>query len=347
MTFQTPMAFVLLFLIPLIFLIPFPFRKRSYGLNFSSTYQLKIGVKSLRQRFILLPKILMAAGLILAVTALARPGESLDETRNVTEGVAMELVLDRSGSMNAELQQGKNYIRRIDIVKKTVLDFVIGTDSELPGRPDDLIGLIAFARYADTLSPISMSHKIISEFIDSLDTVKIESEDGTAIGDAVALAAARLKSIDEKKQEGKGYTIKSKIIILLTDGENNAGKYSPGEAAELAEKWGIKIYAIGFAGEASYVTDSFFGPKRIPVGSAVNSDVLKQLSEQTGGTYFHADTAEELEKVYTEIDKLEKSELVSYSHIEYKELFPGFLFFSLVLISVSKLLSLTVLRRLP
>lgn len=347
MIFGSKWAFMLLPFIPLIFLIPFPSKFGKRGIPFSSSYQLQTEIVSLRQRFILLPKFLMTIGLILAVIALARPREMLDETKNVTEGVAIELVIDRSGSMNAELKQGKNYVRRIDIVRKTVFDFVRGNDKNLHGRPDDLIGLIAFARYADTLSPLSLSHKIISDFITTLDTVKIESEDGTSIGDAIALAAARLNSTAKKNQPEKGYEIKSKIIIILTDGENNAGKYSPLEAAELAKKWGIKIYAIGFSGEASYVIDSILGSRRVDAGSAVNSEVLKQLSEYSGGAYFKANTAKELEEVYSAIDKLEKSEVVSYTHIEYKELFPVYILFSLIFLSLGKILSFTILRRIP
>lgn len=347
MIFGSTWAFLLLLLLPLIFLIPLPFKSKKRGLPFSNSYQLQTGSVSLRQRLIWLPNFLITAGLVLAVIALARPGEMLDESRTVTEGVAMELVIDRSGSMNAELEQGRKYVRRIDIVRKIILDFILGNDKNLQGRHDDLVGLIAFARYADTLSPLSLSHEIIGDFIESLDTVKIESEDGTSLGDAIALAATRLNSVEKENQPEKGYTIKSKVIILLTDGENNAGKYSPLEAAELAKKWGIKIYAIGFSGKATYTVNSLFGPKRVDAGSAVNSGVLKQLSEYSGGAYFQANTAKELAEVYAVIDKLEKSEVISYTHIEYKELFPIFLLYALIFLAIGKILALTILRRLP
>ncbi len=346
MIFSTPVSFIFIPLILLIFIVPGLLGKSSRGVKFPSSYQLKTGVVSLRQRLMHLPEILIIAGLIFAAAALARPRTVIDENRNITQGVAMELVIDRSGSMNAELLQGKNYIRKMDIVKQTLRAFVLGNGKELEGRPDDLIGLIAFARYADTLSPLSLSHEIIGDFLETMDTVTTDSEDGTSIGDSIALAAARLQSAEKENDTDKGYKIKSKIIILLTDGNNNAGKYSPAEAAELAKKWGIKIYSIGFAVDASYVSSTVFGNRRVSIGSAVDSGVLRKLSSLTGGTYFEANTPEELSQIYAEIDKLEKSEIVSYDYVEYRELFPFFILPAIVFIALGKILAMTVFRRI-
>ncbi|MCF6335850.1 MAG: VWA domain-containing protein [Spirochaetales bacterium] len=346
MIFSTPVSFIFIPIIALIYILPGLTGKRSRGIKFSSSYQLKTGVVSLRQRLIFLPEILMIAGLVLATAALARPRVLIDEKRNITEGVAMELFIDRSGSMNAELLQGRTYVRKMDIVKQTLRDFVLGNGKELPGRPDDLIGLIAFARYADTLSPLSLSHDIIGDFLSSLNTVSKDTEDGTSIGDSIALAAARLQSVEDQNSGDKRYTVKSKIIILLTDGNNNAGKYSPLEAAAFAKKWGIKIYAIGFAGDASYVTSTLFGNKRVSLGSAVDSGALKELTSLTDGKYFEANTSEELSQIYEEIDKLEKSEIVSFNYVEYRELFNLFILPALFFIALGKILSMTILRRI-
>ena len=209
---------------------------------------LSFNMKSLRQRLLWLPPLLVFTGCLLMITGLSRPRERLEQTKTVTNGVAIEFVIDRSGSMSAEIESLGKLERRIDIVKRNLLDFIGGDGKTLSGRPDDLIGLIAFARYADTLAPLSLSHEILKDFTAGLDVVTVESEDGTSIGDAVALAAARLKTASDNNDPGNGYEITSRIIILLTDGENNAGRYSPREAAELASNWGIKVYAIGFGG---------------------------------------------------------------------------------------------------
>jgi Ca-activated chloride channel homolog len=347
MIFASPLAFLLLIALCLLFLIPLSRGRRKGGFSFSSGYPLNVGIVTLRQRIIWVPKALMVIGLVLGIIAMARPRKPLYETKKTTEGVAIELVIDRSGSMNAEIEQGRGFVRRIDVAKKAVLDFTLGDGRALAGRPDDLVGLVSFARYADTLSPLTLSHDIIEQFIDSLDTVTTESEDGTSIGDAIALAAARLKAVDNAVDPDKGYVIKSKVIVLLTDGANNAGTYSPAEAAELASEWKIKIYTIGFGGEASYVVDGFFGARRVTAGSAVDSAALAELAGATGGAYFQADTPDELLDVYRTIDALEKSEVVSSTSVEYRELFVWFAMGALFFLSAGRMLSSTVLRRLP
>jgi len=301
----------------------------------------------LRQRFLWLPKILFFLGMVLLIIALARPMGRLEETKKVTQGVAIEIAVDRSSSMNAEIKMNNTFIRRLDIVKETLLDFILGDGKNLHGRPDDLLGFISFARYADTLSPLSLSHDIITEFTESLETVTVEAEDGTSIGNALALAAARLKSVSSSNDPEKGYDITSKIIILLTDGENNAGEYSPREAAELAAEWGIKVYAIGFGGTAYYPVSGVFGQQRVPVGSAVDTGTLKNIAEITGGEYFQADSEEDLLQVYAMIDAMEKTKIDSFSRYKYKELFVPFALWGMLLIAMSVILNATILRRIP
>lgn len=347
MNFESPWAFVFIPVAVLIFLLAVRRARGGEGISFSSIYPVSIEIKTLRQRLLWLPSLMIFIGCLFMITALARPREKLDETMKVTNGVAIEFVIDRSGSMAAEIENNGSYTRRIDIVKKNLLDFISGDGKTLSGRPDDLIGLIAFARYADTLSPLSLSHDILKDFTGSLDVVTVKDEDGTSIGDALALAAARLKSASENNDSAKGYDITSRIIILLTDGENNAGKYSPREAAELAAKWGIKIYAIGFGGTASYEVDSLFGKRRVPLGSAVDEVTLRGIADITGGGYFQADSAEELAAVYEVIDDMEKTEIVSYTEYKYRELFVDLLLIGLLLAALGLILDSTVLRRLP
>lgn len=347
MNFESPWAFAFIPVAAVILLLMLKRRGQSGGLRFSSSYPVSLGIKSLRQSFLWLPPLLIFAGSLFMITALARPRERLDETRKVTNGVAIEFVIDRSGSMAAEIENNGRYARRIDLVKKNLLDFIAGDGGELSGRPDDLIGLIAFARYADTLSPLSLSHDVLKDFTAGLDVVTTKAEDGTSVGDAIALAAARLKSASENNDPDKGYDITSKIIILLTDGENNAGKYSPREAAELAAKWGIKIYSIGFGGTAYYEMNSLIGKRRVPLGAAVDEETLRGIAEITGGTYFQADSADELSAVYEVIDGMEKTEIVSYTEYKYRELFVSFALIGMALAAAGFILDSTVLRRLP
>ncbi|MBI9107617.1 MAG: VWA domain-containing protein [Spirochaetales bacterium] len=347
MNFESPWAFAFIPVAVLLLFLALRRRGGAGGIGFSSSYPVSIGMKSFRQSLLWLPPLLVFIGSLLMITALARPREKLDETKKVTNGVAIEFVIDRSGSMAAEIENNGRLARRIDIVKKNLLDFITGDGKDLPGRPDDLIGLIAFARYADTLSPLSLSHDVLKDFTEGLDVVTTKEEDGTSIGDALALGAARLKSASENNDSEKGYDITSRIIILLTDGENNAGKYSPREAAQLAAEWGIKVYAIGFGGTAYYEMESLFGKRRVPVGAAVDEATLRGIAEITGGTYFQADSAEELAAVYEVIDEMEKTEIISYTQYKYRELFVSFALIGLALAALGLGLDSTVLRRLP
>ena len=347
MSFNSPWVFLFIPIAAAVFVLIIFRSRRKNGILFSAAYPAALEIKSFRQRLLWLPPLLVFIGILLLITALARPRQRLDETRKVTNGVAIEFVIDRSGSMAAEIENGSRLERRIDIVKRNLLDFIEGDGKSLSGRPDDLIGLIAFARYADTLAPLSLSHGVLSGFTEGLDVVTSREEDGTSIGDALALAAARLKSAAENNDPEKGYAITSRIIILLTDGENNAGEYSPREAAELAAKWGIKIYTIGFGGTAYFEMDSLFGSRRVPVGAAVEEQTLSAIAELTGGEYFSADSAEEMAAVYEAIDQLEKTEIVSYTQYKYRELFVNIALAGIILTAAGIILDSTFLRRLP
>jgi Ca-activated chloride channel family protein len=183
--------------------------------------------------------------------------------------------------------------------------------------------------------------------------VQTRSEDGTAIGDALALAAARLKTIEEtlaqhkEGQEGS-YKIKSKIIILLSDGENNSGKRDPIQAAELAEKWKIKVYTIAMgSGDAVTTIRTAFGVYKVPMRQPVDTATLKAVAEKTGGLFREADNAEALRTIYQEIDKLEKSEIQSVRFIDYKESFLFFALAGLILMGCEIILNLTLFRKIP
>ncbi|MBN2442474.1 MAG: VWA domain-containing protein [Spirochaetales bacterium] len=353
--FDTPLAFLLLLLIP----VPvfFHLRKNQQaGIRFSSTRHAKKMKPSLRQQLAILPLVLRIGALILFTIALARPQEGKELIRDMSRGIAIEMVVDRSSSMSVLKDFGSKSLNRLDIVKTAFSEFVGGGNSGLEGRPQDLIGMITFARYADTVCPLTLSHGALLQFIESTKTVEPGSpEDGTSIGDGVALAAARLKTAeatlaDQLKDKNTNYEIKSKVIILLTDGgDTGIGKRPPMEAAKIAKEWGIKIYTIGLSGDDWYVIvdDPFFGKQKRPAQTRVDTNLLTDIAETTGGFFRMATDINSLRDIYKEIDSLEKSEIESFRYLDYKELFVLFALLGLLLLAGEFVLSHTVFRRIP
>ena len=341
--------FFLLAVVPVMLYVRFA-RRRPPAVRFPATEPLRRLPASWRVRLASLPVWLRAAALVLLVIALARPQEGTERVVDVSRGVAIEMVVDRSSSMSAEFRYRGQRLNRLEVALRVFEDFVLGA-GDLKGRPSDLIGLITFARYADTICPLTLDHDTLVGFLPTVRLVDRESEDGTAIGDAVALAAARLRTAEEAlaRQTGrrKDYEIKSKVIILLTDGQNNAGKRTVEEAAELAASWGIKIYAIGIGGEGAATIRTPFGSYTVPVGEGVDEATLRTLAETTGGAYRVAEDAEALRAVYEEIDKLEKTEIESTRFVDYREMFPPFAMAGLLLLGLEIVLGGVVLRRAP
>ena len=338
MRFESPWALLLILLIPVVITLYIK-QKGSGSLRFSSIRQAARAPKSLRLKLMGLPLWLRALVLILLAVCLARPQAGTEQIREVKEGIAIEMVVDRSSSMRAGINYDGKRVTRLQAVKGVFREFVYGNDMGLAGRPNDLIGMIAFARYADTLAPLTLAHGALGKFIDTVDLVKRRNEDGTAIGDAIALAAARLKKAEETlaKQNGQnkdGYEIKSKIMILLTDGQNNAGARSPVEAAQLAKDWGIKIYTIGVGGKDVFT-------------QGVDARTLRGVAETTGGVFGMAEDARGLRDVYKEIDRLEKTRIEAASYMDYRELFQPLALVALALLTLEILLSTTVFRRSP
>jgi Ca-activated chloride channel family protein len=352
MHFESPLSFLLLLAIP--FLIWIRYRRVKPGtLRFPTIRNAVKSGRTIRQRFLWLPSFLRVLALIFLTIALARPQTGTEQIRDITQGIAIEMVVDRSGSMGQEMEYRGTKMNRLEVVKMVFKEFALGNNHDLQGRPSDLIGIISFARYPDTTCPLTLAHGALSPFINNIKLVQTREEDGTAIGDALALAAARLKKIDDtislQKQRGDDeYTIKSKVIILLSDGENNRGKRSPLEAAELAAKWGIKVYTIAIGGGDSRTSiRTPFGVYKIPARQGVDTDTLQSIAEQTGGFFQKAEDEESLREIYKQIDEMEKTEIESIKFIDYKETFLPFVYIVLFLIGLEILLRETIFRKIP
>ena len=362
-SFHWPWALLLLLALPMPVYMMLR-RPRQATVRFASLVDMRHCGVSWRSRL----RVLLVAGRVLClgllVAGLARPRKGIELSQISTEGVAIEAVVDRSGSMRAEMDYAGLKLNRLEVVKRVLTDFVKGDKRGLPGRTSDLIGLVTFARYADTVCPLVLSHNVLTEFLDKTEIVRVQNEDGTAIGDAIALAAARLRKAEEEIQrrnvrlgfagQGQGgqrdpsFTIKSKAIILLTDGRNNTGDYSPLEAAELAKKWGIKIYTIGIGSAQSYMkVQGLLRELLIPTGDDLDEELLKDIATQTGGFYRRADDADALRAIVGEIDKMEKSEVKSDPYVRYAERFGWFAWPALCVLAFEILAGCTFLRKVP
>ncbi len=324
-------------------------RSRQSAVSFSTLSLLDRSPRTLRSRLANLPPLLLALALTAMAIALAGPRTPNDETRVRREGIAIIMVVDRSGSMRArDLVKNDSSLDRLEVVKKIFRQFVLGDHGESPwssgfgeGRRDDVIGLVAFARYADGLCPLTLDHGNLLNIAADLEIVKRRGEDGTALGEGLALAVERLRR----------HPAKSKVVILLTDGVNNTGDITPVQAAELAAAHGIKIYAIGTGtrGLAPVpVQDPFTGKEFLqPVRVEIDEETLKEIAGTTNGRYFRATDAEGLAKIYQEIDRLERTEISEVRYLQYKERYGAFVLTALSLIGSSGLLAGSVFRRLP
>ncbi len=355
MHFASPLALLLLLLLPGVYYLSH-YRRPHATLRFSATSLARAAGVSTRQKlapFLPFLPVLRFLALALFIIALARPQQGQERVRDLSKGIAIEMVLDRSGSMAEEMDFEGNTLNRLEVVKHVFDEFVQGNGRSLGGRPSDLIGLISFARYADTIAPLTLGHDALSRLVEKVELVQVKEEDGTAIGDALALAAARLKTAEEAQLRvnaklGSDYEIKSKIIILLTDGQSNYGDNDPGEAAQLAKEWGIKIYSIGIGNDPSQsVMQTPFGAIAMPQQRTLDEGTLKGLADVTGGIYRRADTAEGLREIYEEIGELEKSEVESLRYLDYKERFVPVALAGLLLLVLEIVLQNTWLRKHP
>ncbi len=271
-----------------------------------------------------LPPATVIAALILMAVALARP-QKISEGEDInTEGIDIVLALDISASMLARDFQPD----RVGAAKEVAAEFI-------RSRPDDRIAIVLFAKQAFTQCPLTIDHNILLELLDGVE-IGLADPDNTAIGQALAASLNRLKSSESK----------SKVIILLTDGENNYG-LPPTTAAEAAEALGVRIYTIGVGsrGTAPYPGRDMFGRTRMQnVKVSIDEDLLRDIAAATGGTYFRATNTDKLRKIFSEIDRMEKTKIEVRAYKRYSELFYPWALWALILLSVGFILSPTILR---
>jgi Ca-activated chloride channel family protein len=326
MIWANPEFFLLLLFVPIILFMKFWYmkKKRISGIAFSDTSDLNNLPGNWRANGVWASSVLQVLALILIIIALARPQTQNETVERKTEGIDIVITLDLSTSMLAEDLRPNRFIA----AKNLTSDFI-------DNRQNDRIGLVIFRRQSFTLVPPTTDYRLLKYQIENM-RMDI-TEDGTAIGMGIATAVNRLRNS----------TSKSKVIILLTDGENNAGEIDPITAADLAAAHGIRVYTIGVSteGTAPYpIDDPVFGRRYHPIKVDIDEPMLTQIAEKTGGRYFRARDTDALANIYSEIDKLETSEVEEIIYLDRKDNYGKYLFTGLILIFLSVLSDRFVFR---
>ncbi len=325
--FADPIFLWLLLALPLVAYMMFR-RRREAAIKFSDITLLRNVRKSRRVKNRKVLQAFRLLALALLIIAMARPQAGKKTTEVSSEGIDIMLALDISGSMKAEDFKPMN---RLVAAKEVIKEFV-------QGRQNDRIGLVIFSRQSFTQCPLTMDYGVLLNFLEQVDFGMIE--DGTAIGMGIANAVNRLRNSDAK----------SRIIILLTDGINNAGEIDPLTAADIAKTLGIRIYTIGAGklGKALYpVDDPIFGRRYVQLENELDEKQLTQVAESTGGKYFRAKSEDMLKNIYEQISELEKTKFKVKEYLQFDQYFPYFLMAAALLLLLELLLRETLFRRLP
>ena len=324
----------IIFFIPVILALLFLFKRKqkAASLRFPSLELVSGMGRTWKTRLIQLPWFVRMGVIALMLLALAGPRSVLEETKHKTEGIDIVLAIDASGSMAAEdFQINNKRINRLQVVQSVVGKFI-------DGRQYDRIGLVAFGGLAYAVCPLTLDYNWLKTNLEriTLDLV----ENGTAVGSAIASSLSRLENSKAK----------SKVIVLLTDGVSNAGKVDPLTAARAAQAMGVKIYTIGAGskGDVPFPVKDVWGQTRYrKVQIDMDEALLSQIAEITGARYFRATDTESLMQIYSEIDKMEKTEIHESGYHEYRQLFGVFLLTAWALLFLELFLSHTILRRVP
>jgi Ca-activated chloride channel family protein len=332
MTFLHPWFLSLLLLLPLLALLKGR-RGQPPAFLYSSVQLVRAVLNVTRSSSGGLLTALRWLALALFIVALAQPRLLRSETRISASGVDIVVALDMSGSMASEdFEVGNGRVSRIEMAKTVLKKFI-------DKRPNDRIGLVVFASQAYIAAPPTLDHDFLLQQIDRLELGRIDPNQ-TAIGSALVAAVNRLRELKSK----------SRIVILMTDGENNAGKIAPLTAAEAARALGVRVYTIGVGMQGKAPMPVFFGGRKVgyqwePVD--IDEDTLTKIAAATGAKYYRADNAEKFQAIYAEIDGLEKSEAEIKKFTQFQELFPWLISPGLGLLLVEVALRHTLLRRLP
>jgi len=327
MTFHNPgYLFLLLLLVPLVFLYFWKMRKSDASMQISSLRGLDKFPKSARIKIMSIPFIFRCLAIAALVFAIARPQLSNTWNSRDAEGIDIMIAMDISSTMLGEDLKPN----RLEAAKSVAIDFITS-------RPNDNIGLVVFASESFTQCPMTTDHAVLINLLNSVNYGMIE--DGTAIGLGLANAVSRIK-------EGKA---KSKVIILLTDGSNNRGDIAPATAAELAKTFDIRVYTIGVGtfGTVNLRLPTPAGMRTFQMESEFDEETLKNIAATTDGLYFHATNNAKLKSIYKEIDELEKTKFRVQNFSKHTEIFHIFAAIALILIVLEFILRKIILRRMP
>lgn len=330
-----PWAFLLLLVLPVIYWVYYRSLKNKATFQISSIALFRSWHGRGKVQLVGVNTFLLFTSLALMILALARPQTRDEKTKRTLDGLDIVIVLDISDSMLIEDMQPVN---RMESAKETIANFI-------KQRTSDRIGIVIFAGEAFTLVPMTLDYQLIAERIAQIKTAQAARiKDGTAIGVATAAGAARLKDSQAK----------TRIMIFLTDGENNSGMIDPETGLEIAKGYGIKIYSIGLGKSGPtklpiYTTDMFGNRvKRYqPFESTVNDELLSLMATSTGGKYFRATKEDSLAGVFNEINSLETTKIEDQKYVRYSEYFHLFLIWGIILFFVNRILAYTFLKRGP
>ena len=322
-----PWLLLLLLIVPLL-VIHYIYKQKNStpDIGYSSSTGIENISPTFRQRMIHLPFILRMLLITLLIFIIARPQTRLDKSDIKVEGIDILISLDISSSMLAEDFRPN----RLEASKEVAMQFI-------DGRPDDRIGLVIFSSEAFLQCPLTVDHNVLKSFFGQVKSGMIT--DGTALGDGLGLSVAHIK---------KSKAV-SKVIILLTDGINNTGSLDPLTAAEIAKKFGVRVYTIGVGsmGKAPYPFQTSFGIQYQSIDVQIDEKLLKEVAETTGGKYFRATNKKKLEEIYNEINKLEKSKIDVTRFQNKKDEYFVFILAALCLLVLEVILRLTVFKKIP
>ncbi|MDR1698619.1 MAG: VWA domain-containing protein [Prevotellaceae bacterium] len=327
MTFQNPLYLLLLLLIiPLVLWYVMRKWRRDTTLKMSSLQIFEQISDNKKLYWLHLPFVLRMIAVVMTIFVLARPQTTKSWQNQNTEGIDIMMAMDISSSMLAEDLKPN----RLKAAKNVAIEFITS-------RPNDNIGLVLYASESFTLCPLTTDHSVLINLFNSVDFGMLK--DGTAIGSGLATAVSRIK--DSK--------MKSKVIILLTDGSNNAGDISPETAAEIARKMNIRVYTIGVGtrGKAPFPFETPFGIQYQNIDVDIDEAMLKTIATLTDGAYFRATDNNKLKEIYAEIDKLEKTKFELEQHNKRNEAYFPFALIALLCIFSEIILRNTILKKIP